>query len=803
MVSFIVGGKALIGDLISSSWSATESATPIDILDTSGSTGSVSATFKNITQPGPGSSSSAVPVPASDYLQGQPCTFSHETLGGIYGSVLNTSARSSTVSIDQSTPLSSLNINMIMPVYSEGSYFYSFNRKLPNGTVFGGVTSMAVNSNGNIWVTGNASGSNASILYDRFGNILQSLSHSFSGLGINVDSVGNIYVMGATAGVQKFNSSGASLGVIITLGVSIAQMTIDADDNIWLATADTTAGQAIKKYSSAGVFALQVGTYSPATINPGTGVFTQYTGMGAWGAAGHVNQILIGNSASDGNGSTIYTYDALSPATGANVGRQTVGTPNAEYGNFGVDWTTGSVAFPTHPIFFSQTGMYSTGHTFPDLTKSVYINTDVTAPSNTTSAIATDHKGGSYWVAVDSKIYRAAGGNLGPNQLIECYLGAAGYTGSVVYAPSLATNYADTYAEMLLVPGWDGNVWTKLKELAARTRRTITTNGTSIRIASSKSTDRATDQFKLNIADRADPPEITQGQPGAQIINATSQNTKLPDPDSFYGMLYQLKADDSLISTDAPGSSTVTVAANVHATHFDPPYAGDDGMPLAPGSFAEYAVLDSSSPALRIPAASWIAAGGQVVATPSKTSPGSVDIVASVAAPITGYVQPYSIAYLDSGGNKVPWVRLVGYGFTTAPETVKIYTGAPFDVRSELDSQTMDSVFNDTISATYDMARYSATAMAGGTTTCAVSVPVTSFAGVGFGQLSGSYFYWKRNFWRVTNAVVNGGFVDIDATVDTRISDVQDGTVTHGTIDSNWSGFRYQDNYLSPGVLVA
>ena len=776
-----------VGDLIAQSWDVEESATPVDILDTSGSVGGISASFKRIPEMAD-NTPTASPPKSSDYLHGQACTFTHEKLGTINGNVLNIGLNGGTIEADISTPLSVLNVDMDMPVYAEGSYFYSWDRTLADGRVWPGITDIVTNIDGNIWITGGLTGGNALRLYDRFGNFLQSISHTGYGRSIDLDAFGNIYLCTETD-VQKFAPDGTSLGTLVTAsGYSLVKMCIDRySGNIWVATTDSTIGGAIKKYTLGGTFVLQSSTYYPPGAPPGGASYNYYTGMRIkFSDATATSTLIVGNRAKDGAGGNLFYINRINVTDGSTVGPYPLGTSNREFSNLGIAMSnllTPEAGNYYKEIFFSQTGLYRES--------SSYLSKKITVPTGKTVAMDST-SGGGYWVAIDSTLYRFSGEYLGINQAIECYLGAAGYRGKVTYDPN--TLYNDIYDAASVYkgfPAWSGNLWTKLKELAARGSRVITTDGTGILIA--KDGDR-TSGHEIDIQDFENEPQISIGQPGAQIINLTSQNVTRV----IASVLYTAPVDSASISVGYGELSTVTIQANVYPTHIDPPIA----VNAMSGGSSRYSIVDSSSPPLPVAADAWIKARGQVIVSQNASSPGSIDVtLIGPSQSLVGYTAPFSVGYMRGAERKFGLV-LTGSGIRTNPTTTQIYTGAPFQMKSDIKSTDIDSIFLDTTSIAYDMARISSSSLSGGEVTLSVNLPVATLNAT-FGKIAGKFFYWNRNLWRIRTVKISGGWVDIDAVRDTRSSDIQSSIypVTHGSIDSVWYGYRYQDNYISPGVL--
>jgi len=826
--------SASVGDLIAGSWNITEATPAIDILDSSGEVGGLSAAFKRNFQ-GTGNTPTSTPLPSSDYLQGQSCTMSHPTLG-VYSSIVsNVKPSGGTVAIDGDSSLSSVNVEMAMPAYIEGATFYSWQRQLPTGTAIDGIQGMAVNSSGNIWVTGNISGSNASMLYDRFGNYIMGISHSNPGRSICLDSSGNIYVQTSLA-VEKFNSAGTSLGVIITSGAgSFAKMAIDSSDNIYIATTDTTSNAAIKKYTNTGTFVSSFLTYNSGATVPAAGVVASYTGMTISPTSplsGAVPTLLIGYTGANANvGHITYVVGCYS-LTGTLQGTFAFPFQDKEFSNIGIDYTP----LPTADgdsngykvILASQTGLSQINNTGFASSGITYTNTAIAPRANRTKpdangtwnvnsyygtplpvqvlsyspmAYAADKNGSGYWYGLGSTVYRVAGGYMGPNQAIECYLGAAGFRGTVQYGPGFT--YADSASSLVNFPAWTGNVWSKLKELSSRVSRGINPTSSGVYIYH---TDSRSDQISVDISNREQEPSISLGEIGAQVISVTSQNVVRGRAGRT--VLYTAQPDDPVMQVGAGRVFRTTITIPGYATAIDPPlnFPISFSWPLVDGNqVSTYVITDSRADsfggAQRVDPVAWTRAGGKLEAAPGTTAANSIDItLTGPQTEMAGYVGPYRVGYISGGtlGTFQTGLRLMGSGITVSPETFPVLTGVPVNAASDLTSQNLDSVFLDTISAAYDMARISAGIQSAGSLTLTVKIPITST--MQFGKMAGGYFFYARNMWRINRVEYSGGWADLSCTRDTRYGEAQPSGLTYAQGATLWNGFRYVDNYLSPGV---
>lgn len=808
-------GQGTVGDIIGGSWSIQESATPVDILDSNGSLGQITATFKNNTQ-GVANTPGTAPTASSDFLVGSTCSWKHSQLGTINGNILSTTPQSSTVGITMSTPLNALNFNANVPAFIDGQMFYSWVPASPTATSvngptlpYSGVRAMIVDSSGNVWatgfygtVTGVSGGCGWVGKWDRFGNHLLTVPivnasnvAMGQGNGLGLDGSGNLYVLVSSA-VMKYNATtGGSATTLISLSSTGDKMVVDRNNNIWVATEDTTASQAIKKYNTSGTLLGQGGTFNTSSTS-GNGAFANYVGMAVSPSGSSTDDILVYNLASTGVGTMQLGVQQITASSLTMVGQTTGGILNAELTSYvgGGGYWNGSAGVSR---MISQTGIWDKpgnpgtgGNGVGD-----QVSNALQSPQgNVSCALAYDPNGFGFYVAIDGRIYRCAGGNMNGNLAIECYLGYAGYRGSITYGTNTTrSTVSDTG---FVFPAWNGNIWSRIKELCARVKRAISTDGTGLYIIR---TDNRSDQYKFSIANRDAPPKITEAQPGAQVIAVTSQNVT---GGRGFMNLYATTQNDSLITVDVNGNSVTSLQANAYTTNIIQPRATDTTYVTSwgyTGQSSVYGVIDSSNPPLRVPAATWNASGGWLNAYPSTTTPGNIDIYVGGPSVIAGFTAPFQIGFL-SGNASSPGLIINGWGALVNPQTTNVYTSAPINIVQQPVSQTMDSPFIDTMGAAFEMARYSATVLAGGELTLTVDIPIIDIT-VGFGKAIGGYFFWKRNYWRVTDISYSGGTASLTAVRDTRCGDVQDGSITHGTIDTTWSGFRYQDNYMSPGIL--
>lgn len=788
-ITFGAGSKASKAD-IEPGWTLQESATSIDILDTSGSTGNVSASFVAKPQVS-GQTPNTGPVPSSDFLLDQPCTFQHETLGSLNGYVTDQSLHEGVVDMNMSTVLDFLNQDITVPTFIEGSPFYSFAQASNYGTIY----DMVVDSTGALWVLPNTT---IAYKYDRWGNLLDQAT--FSGvtslLRLGIDSSDNLYGMSTTK-VSKWDSTARTSSVIIT---SAAGSYYDMDVNkatgmIYLLTTDTGTNVAVKKYNTSGTLQTAWGNYLSGTGGsaPTAGIFSVLQGI-----------------VSDSAGATVYVSSGtplLYPASGFSTDIQAFSNTgtyfsmtnlgiNTDFNDIRMEQTLGSNGAN---MFLTVSAAGINLASAPG--NSIIINRRYTMPrSNTTNvpfgqlAIASDPNGSAVYVSDNDKIVRLAGGKMSPYQALECYLGSVGFgstrPGQITYT-NLTTSQINTF-DGGYYPAWTGNLWSMVKQLAARSRFYITTSGQNIYVTSLLGT-----LPRIDISNRTGGISSQVDTASGRQVNVTNLNSISAQISNAY--IYSSKASDSVISADYNEISTTTIATNSYPVAIDPilNLQGSTWSPVG----SVYMVCDSSNPPLILSTGQFVTAGGSVTAKASDTL-GSIDVtMTGPKALISGFTAPFSLAY-PVGSQKVPALNISGNGVIVNPQVIQIGTGASGVVTAQTNTSSIDSPFINSGSVAYDTAQPACLRLGQGDMTLSFSIPLTKNHTLG--NIAGSIFLYQRTKWRVASADISNGVIKITAKRFTTVSDVTPNspTMTVAQMDALWSGYRYQDRFLSPGIVV-
>lgn len=793
-------GKGVKGD-IEPGWSIREDCTGYDILDSSGSTGNISASFKNTALGNVGQTPNSGPTPSSNFLFNQPASFQHPTLGTVSGYITDQTISDGSVSVEMSTILESLNTDIDAPPFVEGSAFYSFQIDPANGTVY----DMVVDSAGDIWVAG---ATNWIYKYGRFGGTYKQRINfgSVNGLRIGMDSSGNLYIMSSLA-VTKVNPTTLATSTIINSAAgSFYDMVVDPTFNmIYILTTDTTANQAIKKYNTSGTLQTQWGNYLSGTAGtaPTANSFSVWQGIGV-----------------SSDGTVISVASATPILVTANYSSDVqIFTNTGTYGhsvNVGVNTEYNDIRFrnmPTTWVGGTSLTVTSSGISLGDINQYGMINRSLVMPRTGANSapfgqmgIAADPNGaGLYW-GINTTITRLAGGTLSPYQALECYMGMTTFStrGGTVNYTNLNTTQVNTW-DGGLFPAWSGNVWTYVKQLGATRKFILTSSGTQVNVTSLTGTLQ-----RIDISNRTEPPsrEIQSATAqSASFVNHNAQSTMFDHATGIYTTqypIYDAGYDDQVITADYFEVNTTTIQANSYIVAIDPIYnRPGTAWPTNWGSTfgGSFFVCDSSNPPLQLGNGEFEANGGQVLVSASSI-PGSLDVtISGPTAPISGFTAPFSLAQAV-GTKKVPRLRVTGNAVSTTPQVVPVLTGANSAVTPGLTGQNVDSPFIHSASIGYDTISTSCVSLGSGGETLRFSIPLT--ASHQLGLIAGSIFLYGRVKWIVMSANITDGVIQITANRYTTISDVtpNNPTMTVAQMDTLWSGYRYADRYISPGIIV-
>jgi len=326
----------------------------------------------------------------------------------------------------------------------------------------------------------------------------------------------------------------------------------------------------------------------------------------------------------------------------------------------------------------------------------------------------------------------------------------------------------------IVVAGWAGDMWSRIKELCAAYSVQMSWFG-------GKPLVRDIGSVTLAIDNKSVPTVAPSNVFGGRQINIVHQNPKAGAQTMFMA--------DSTYSVDVGQRLSVTVRTNSYPTMLNTPTATDS----VPAGSGEYHVIDSNGAG--VPAATWTAAGGSVIAVIGYGA-GEIDLTfTGPTAAMVGYTGPFKFLETANGAASLS-VR--GEGVVTRPATLELLTGADEARTTQQVAFTVDSPFIDTIDRAYDRGVWAAKEAAGPSVEVTFTVPTDSLAG--FGATGGSIFEYQDSKYRVTQ--IRYGRVKSQLTGTRYVLAVESDAVwagqTLGDRDTFWAGYSAGDRTIKP-----
>lgn len=260
-------------------------------------------------------------------------------------------------------------------------------------------------------------------------------------------------------------------------------------------------------------------------------------------------------------------------------------------------------------------------------------------------------------------------------------------------------DYQGSVDPEVIIPGWSGNVWANLKELFA-THSVELVYDASTQTIIIRDIGSATTTFTNIEPATTQPVNLT----GGRVVDVIYQQ-----PRAGGGVVWDAATENESVSIATGARQTRIFSTDNHPAELAQPVPTDT-LPIQPG---QYYVVDSTGAA--VPAATWLAAGGNITLTVG-SSPGTISaFIKGPASNPTGFTGPYSFA-TGNTPDDIPALSIVGNGTFTTPTLFSRAgsQGQPFnspfmDTRSRLlqrghfASRRMPNVVLDFIVPTADL----------------------------------------------------------------------------------------------------
>lgn len=333
----------------------------------------------------------------------------------------------------------------------------------------------------------------------------------------------------------------------------------------------------------------------------------------------------------------------------------------------------------------------------------------------------------------------------------------------------------------VVFPGWQGNVWAKLKELCAVYNVEIVPVGSVITVRDVGATSLT---IKNNTPVTTTP---TKGSGGKSVL-VTAQY-----PVAGGGVMWDAATEEQTFQIDVGQQQVITLSTNNHPTAIAQP-APTDVLPVLPG---QYYVVDSTG--TLVPAATWLASGGSVAGAVG-SSPGTITVtLTGPGAAISGYTGPF---YFATGivSTSTPALSIVGPGVTTTPTTITIPTA------SADQGQTVAATISNPFIGSRDQALtrggWAAADAAGPNVEIQFSIPVAALSG--YGLTIGSMVTYESSKYRVKT--IHWGNLSATITANRRVTIGEVDTAWSGqtvaTRDTFWSGYSAGDRQIQPLLVT-
>lgn len=228
---------------------------------------------------------------------------------------------------------------------------------------------------------------------------------------------------------------------------------------------------------------------------------------------------------------------------------------------------------------------------------------------------------------------------------------------------------------VLTYPGWTGNVWDHMCDLAAVWNIRIVANDSTIYIQP-----WVEGSYRLPKDVEVEPLTLsTQGvSRGVEVTNLKASRTALN------AVVYNALTDGNrVIRADIASLDYITVSQGVSIDYLLQPSATSSSTP----GLGQYTVIDQNNTI--VSATNWRNYGGSVAANRGKRPDEIVLTVKGPGLEIPGTTAPYRLS--TRGGNAS--LTILGHGIATNPETVYIGNGVPEDVTSRDNGGTVESPF--------------------------------------------------------------------------------------------------------------
>lgn len=311
--------------------------------------------------------------------------------------------------------------------------------------------------------------------------------------------------------------------------------------------------------------------------------------------------------------------------------------------------------------------------------------------------------------------------------------------------PGHAVDYQASDDPDVIYPGFTGNVWTKLNELAQA-------NAQEIAVINGVITIRDIVEREISAEMFAQPPTISVNTQGlARSIDIVYQNIEYGDG----VVMYDAQSDNNRIFQIAAGKKeTFTIALDDYPVFINNPVPTGT-LPIGPGQY-----YVSGSDNLPVVAQEWLDYGGNVEVEIG-SNPNEINItLTGPGEEIPGVPGPYYLAVSD-GQTNYATLSVTGAGVKTDPRTLHLHTGADPELVTEEIGTTVTNIFIDTEAQAYDRGVWASDRYTGPNVTLAGEIDLSACEG--FGLTPGAWIGFADSKYRIETVNLNNARASITA----------------------------------------
>lgn len=322
----------------------------------------------------------------------------------------------------------------------------------------------------------------------------------------------------------------------------------------------------------------------------------------------------------------------------------------------------------------------------------------------------------------------------------------------------------------VVVQGWSGNVWANLKELFATYAVELVYDASTQTIII-RDIGSATTTFTNIEPATTRPVNLT----GGRVVDVIYQQ-----PRAGGGVVWDAATENQSVSIKTGETVTRVFSTDNHPAELAQPVPTDT-LPIQPG---QYYVVDNAG--LPVPAATWLAAGGNITLTVG-SSPGTISaFIQGPASNPSGFTGPYSFA-TGNEPDDTPALSIVGNGTFCTPT---LFT------RAGSQGQPFNSPFMDTVERIAARGHYPS--LQDPNVVLNFIVPTADLPPVG--QASGVIFPYEDSRYRILEVQRGNLKSTITAERWVTIEDIDTlwAGQTIGDFDTAWSGYSLGDIQVQP-----